>query len=491
MEKENSEEEEQINGAKVKNQDVLTKEEVLNSTDMTAYKERIENLLGRNYSYLYFEFFDNIYHSNIKHKISSPLNKFLKPSNYKEDSFWMNIYKSIKFYSKENLPILITKYFISKAENEFKFIYNESKKYTNNPYQFIDLYIKKMKKYNYKKLKDLESRNLKVDNIFDPNVKKNLFIKNFVSKKTLLRPKKQKLNRFSLMNEEDHSDSSTKEEEIKYKKQLRTQIMKQIHQLKIKSIKEVEKANNIQNKQKKKYGGIKSRFLDVFTKQKILFRMVNFKSLNKLNHNNIHNILNFNKYKDEDEQPFTNSQRKKSINTSKLSFYNSNYSKKNSKYLTDDKSSNNNNYYLNTQSSYNRKDRNNFKNILRSNKTNFERWSKNYINKNNYNKKISLFTLDMNFKNNAKNDKTNFNIFTLSNKRTNTLSKLRFSDSTSNRNNRPKSCLAHKKADTKLFINRLEKKRNKELLNNLLYRNNNKDEYSNKIYELFKRTECF
>ena len=49
---------------------------------------------------------------------------------------------------------------------------------------------------------------------------------------------------------------------------MRTEIMIQIHQLKLKSIKEIEKTNNIQSKQKKKYGEIKSRFLDVFNKQK-------------------------------------------------------------------------------------------------------------------------------------------------------------------------------------------------------------------------------
>ena len=480
MENDNDDEEE-INEAKVKNQDVLTKEEVLNTIDMTAYKERIENIIGRSYSYLFFDFFDNIYHSKIKNKISSPLNKFLNKWNQKEDTFWMNIYKSIKFYSKENLPILITKYFISKAENEFKFIYNESRKYTNNPYQFIDIYIKKMKRYDFKKLN--ESMNLKQNNIFDTNLKRSLFFKNFVSKKTILRPKKSpKMNKVSM--NEDNSDSSTKEEEIKHKKHLRTEIMKQIHRLKIKSIKEVEKANNIQNKQKKKYGGIKSRFLDVFTKQKILLRMVNFKSSHKIN-NNTHNNLNFNKNKDEDEQLFSSSKRNKSINNSKLSFYNSNYSKKNSKYLTEDKNSNNN-YYLKTHSYYNRKNTKNVKNILRSNKTNFEGLPKNnYFSKNK--KKISLFTLD--FKHSAKKGKTNFNLFTISNKKTNALNRL--SGNSNNINNRPKSSLNHKKADTKLFINKLEKKRNKEFLNDFLYRNNNKDDYSNKLYELFKRTECF
>ena len=54
--------------------------------------------------------------------------------------------------------------------------------------------------------------------------------------------------------EDEHSELSNKEEEIKNKKERRLQIIKQIHQLKINSIKEVEKANILQNKQKKKYG---------------------------------------------------------------------------------------------------------------------------------------------------------------------------------------------------------------------------------------------
>ena len=37
-------------------------------------------------------------------------------------------------------------------------------------------------------------------------------------------------------NNDEQSDSSTKEEEIKHKRQMRTEIMKQIRQLKIKSI---------------------------------------------------------------------------------------------------------------------------------------------------------------------------------------------------------------------------------------------------------------
>ena len=142
----------EINERKVRNEDVLSKKELINMLDMTAYRERIDKIIGRNYSFLYFDFFDDIYHSKIKNKISAPLSDFLNNANRKEDSLWMCVYKSIKYYSRnENLPILIIKYFHLKAEIEFKFIFNESKKYSNDPYMFIDAYIKKMKKINNKK----------------------------------------------------------------------------------------------------------------------------------------------------------------------------------------------------------------------------------------------------------------------------------------------------------------------------------------------------
>lgn len=144
-------EDEKIDERKINKQDILTEEEILSTIDMTPYQERIENIIGRNYSDLFFDYFDNIYHSKIKNKMSSPLTKILIKSNKTCESLWMIIYKTIKFYSKENLPILITKYFKLKAEIEFKFIYNESKKYTAYPNKFIDIYIQKMKKRNKKK----------------------------------------------------------------------------------------------------------------------------------------------------------------------------------------------------------------------------------------------------------------------------------------------------------------------------------------------------
>ena len=173
---------------------------------------------------------------------------------------------------------------------EFKFIFNESKKHTSNPYIFIDAYIKKMKKINHKKLQELNSQNLTM-NMFIPQVKRSFNLKSFLSKKTLVRSKKFQNKKPSLNNgDEDYSDSSTKEDKIKNKKQMRKQIMKQIHQLKINTIKEIEKANNIQSKQKKKYGKIKSRFQN-------FMNIVNSQLNNKLKYNNIYRNFVFNKKK--------------------------------------------------------------------------------------------------------------------------------------------------------------------------------------------------
>ena len=476
---------EEINEAKIKNQDVLTEEELLNTTDMSAYKERIEKIIGRNYSNLYFYYFENIYHYKIKNKITSPLNIYLNKSN-KEDSFWMQIYKSIKFYSKEKIPILIGKYFYLKAEIEFKFIYNESKKFTNNSNKFIDIYIKKMKKANYKKLNELKVKNQEANYIFGIHPKKSIFLKNYITKKTILRPKKSRKNLLYSNIYEEHSDSSTKEEEIKNKKHIRGQIMMKIRQLKIKSIKEVEKANNLQNKQKKKYGGIKSRFLDLYNAQQNIMKIINNKKINKTN--NIKNNFNFNKNisKEEDEL-YQNSQRKKcSISSGKISYY-YNYCNKNSKYLNEEKSNNYNNYYLNSLTSSNRRDRASYINTLRSNRTNFEGWTVNNQNK----KKLYLFTLLPNNKNNTEKTKKFYNNIFHS-KNCKDVNKLIISTNLINKYKiRTKSSLMGRRANTKLILNKLERKNNKEFLEHLLTRNNKKDEYNNKLYELFKKTECF
>ena len=104
---ENKNDEEEINEGKIKNKDILSEEEILNTINMTPYKDRIENIIGRQYSYLFFDYFERLYRSKIKNKISEPLTEILNKSNNNGDSLWMNIYKTILFYSKENLPIII------------------------------------------------------------------------------------------------------------------------------------------------------------------------------------------------------------------------------------------------------------------------------------------------------------------------------------------------------------------------------------------------
>ena len=308
----NINDDEEISETKIKNKDILTEEEILEIIDMSPYEERIKNITGREYSYLFFDFFENIYHSKIKNKISSPLADILNKTNKKENSLWMNVFKAIKYYSKENLPILIKKYFHLKAEQEFKFIYNISKKYTNSPNKFIDIYIKKMKKKNQKKLKE---KNID-KNIFSKKSKANFFLRTFLSKNTIIRNKRFSIRNQFIQNEKNNSDFSTKEEKIKNKKKMRTKIMKEVRQLKINAIKEVEKTNNFKVKQKKKYVGIKSRFLEVFNYQHKIFGIMNSKSTQKINNNNLFKNYNLYKYKDlkEEDDYFLYSQRKKSKN---------------------------------------------------------------------------------------------------------------------------------------------------------------------------------
>ena len=476
----------EIEEIKVKNEDALSEEEILETIDMTSYRERIENIIGRQYSYLFFEYFDNIYHSKIRNKISASLNEHLILSNNIEDSAWMKIFKSIIFFSKENIPVLITKYFNLKAEMEFKFIYNESKKYTNYPSKFIDIYIKKMKKINYKKFKELNPNNSNKD-IFGPQSRR-FYLKSFFTKKTILRGRiKQSYNNMNA-NEEEHSDSNKKEDDLKNKKKLRTQIMKQIHQIKLKSIKEVEKANATQNKQKKKYGGIKSRFLDIFHHQQNFLRIANSKSTHK-NNNKLYNSYNFNKYLEENDFFYSFQRQKTSLNNSKLNLL---YSRKNS----------NNNYnsklfsdiiidksYCRTQSN-SKINTNNFRNNKFANHYNLMD-SKN-DSRNNINYKLK----------NKFEDKGNniYKNFISSSKNSMGIKKLILSDNfdkskllfkSKDIKLRPKSGINNIKLNTKLLINKLEKKRNKEFLDNIIYKNCDKDSYNNKIFELFKRTECY
>ena len=101
--------------------------------------------------------------------------------------------------------------------------------------------LKKMKKANNKKLLESKATN-KNSNIFDVNKKPSIFIRKFLTKKTIMRPKlslyRNNLNFNNNNFEDEHSELSNKEEEIKNKKERRLQIIKQIHQLKINSIKD-------------------------------------------------------------------------------------------------------------------------------------------------------------------------------------------------------------------------------------------------------------
>ena len=490
-------EEKEIEEIKVKNEDILSEEEILETIDMTSYRERIENIIGKQYSYLFFVYFENIYRSKIRNKISASLNDHINLSNNTEDSAWMKIFKSIIFFSKDNVPILITKYFNLKAEVEFKFIYNESKKYTNSPSKFIDVYIKKMKKINFKKFKELNPNNSNKD-IFGPQSKR-FHLKSFLPKKTILRSRIRQSNKNMHINYEEHSDSSAKEDDIKNKKKLRTQIMKQIHQMKLMSIKEVEKANTTQNKQKKKYGGIKSRFLDVFHHQQKLLSVANSNSKStQKNTNKLYNSYNFNKYLEENELFYSSQRQKTSLNNSKLNYLNSReniFLRKNSnnnyksKLLTDiiiDKS------FCRTQSN-SKINISNFRNNIIVNHFNL-RDSKN-------DNKNKFFNINYKIKNKFDHEGNNrYNNFISSSKNIIGVKKLILSDNidkskllfkSKDIKLRPKSGINNNKLNTKLLISQLEKKRNKEFLDNIIYKNCDKDSYNNKIFELFKRTECY
>ena len=480
-----SDEEEKINQKNIEEQNILTEDEIINTIDMTLYKERIENIIGKQYSYLYFVYFENIYHSKIKNKITFPLAEHLNKEDFTNNSLWMRIYKSIKFYSRENLPIIITKYFNLKAEHEFKFLYNESKKYTNTPHKFFDVYIKKMKKANKKKLNELQAKNPNM-NIFDINRKQSIFIKTFLSKKTLFRPKLSLIkNNLNIKSQEDeHSELSNKEEEIKNKKEKRKQIIKQIHQLKINSIKEVEKANILQNKQKKKYGGIKSRYMDHYTEQEKFFQIINSNSGGKINNNNYYNS----KISDFD---ITNHSSKKIINNSKNSSKTFLYLNTNSKNtyknirrnfnLTEEKKSK----IFNKYNIYNSN-----KNI-RKNKYNNELFMKRFIPKNL--KGLNFFQINTNLASDYINNKRRIEINKskiselskeLKDKKINLSTNYRKKLSIPNRNNLGIN-------ENINLIERLNKKRNDDFLHNLKNRQKGNKEYNNIIYNIFKRTEVY
>ena len=477
-----SDEEEKINQKKIQEQNILSEDEIINSLDMTIYKERIENIIGKQYSYLFFVYFENIYRSKIKNKMSLPLTEHLNKENNINVTLWMHVYKAIKFYSKENLPIIIIKYFNLKAEHEFKFIYNESKKYTSSPHKFFDVYLKKMKKANQKKISELKSKNQNNDvfNAFNTFKKQSIFIRTFLSKKTIIRPKFSSIkNQYNLLPKDDeHSESTNKEEEIKNKKEIRLQIIRQIHQMKINSIKEVEKANMLQNKQKKKYGGIKSRFLDAYNEQGKFFKIINSRSSRKINISDLYK----NKLTDFEGANLSSKRLK-------------NYSKSSSKTAL----------YLNTKENYSsRKNLNLFfsegikdtyrnpykENLLKKNLTK-KRIRYDSILKKGYTprnlKAINFFRIDnLDTNRKLKIDKYNFKEYSKKYK-FNSLGKRNYNK------NKNKGGKGSEPMETNyLLIEKLDKKRNNEILKNLrVYNNEENKEYNNIVYNIFKRTQVF
>ena len=476
-----SDEEEKINQKKIQEQNILSEDEIINSLDMTIYKERIENIIGKQYSYLFFVYFENIYRSKIKNKMSLPLTEHLNKENNINVTLWMHVYKAIKFYSKENLPIIIIKYFNLKAEHEFKFIYNESKKYSSSPHKFFDVYLKKMKKANQKKISELKSKNQNNDvfNAFNTFKKQSIFIRTFLSKKTIIRPKFSSIkNQYNLLPKDDeHSESTNKEEEIKNKKEIRLQIIRQIHQMKINSIKEVEKANMLQNKQKKKYGGIKSRFLDAYNEQGKFFKIINSSSSRKINISDLYK----NKLTDFEGANLSSKRLK-------------NYSKSSSKTAL----------YLNTRENYSsRKNLNLFfsegikdtyrnpykENLLKKNLTK-KRIRYDSILKKGYTprnlKAINFFRIDnLDTNRKIKIDKYNLNEYSKKYK-FNSLGKNKFNKNKKGGKN------SGQMETNYLLIEKLDKKRNKEILKNLrVYNNEENKEYNNIVYNIFKRTQVF
>ena len=263
-EDEEEEEQELIPEKDIKSNNILSEEEKLDCIDMTSYKERINNILGTKYSHYFFQCFDFVYKKKEVYKITSILSDFLTKANRKGDSSWMIVYKSIKLYSSKNLPIIVNKYLHQKAEVEYKYILNESKKYTPHSSKFIEVYIRKMKNFNKKKMQ--ESNKIYNEDIFEE--KSKIRLKTFLSKKTIINRnffKMQSLKKLGkIFSKNDVNDDALREKEIKEKQMRHKEIKKQIHRLRINSMKEIEKSNNLQTKQKKKYGNIKSRYLDIF-----------------------------------------------------------------------------------------------------------------------------------------------------------------------------------------------------------------------------------
>ena len=265
MNDDGEEEEDAIPEKVLNSNNMLSEDEKLDCIDMTPYKERINNILGTKYSYYFFQCFDFVYNKKEVYKITSILSEFLTKANRKGDSPWMIIYKSIKLYSGKNLPIFVNKYLHQRAEVECKYILSESKKHTPHTSKFIAVYLRKMKNFNRKKME--ECHKVYSEDYFE--VKSKNRFKNFMARKTILNVNFMKMQSIKKpgknLNQNDVNYDSLREKEIKEKQLRHKEIMIQIHRLRINSMKEVEKSNNLQTKQKKKYGNIKSRYLDIFS----------------------------------------------------------------------------------------------------------------------------------------------------------------------------------------------------------------------------------
>ena len=152
----------------------------------------------------------------------------------------------------------------------------------------------------------------------------------------------------------------------------------------------MKKANLLQNKQKKKYGGIKSRFLNIFIEQEKFFKIINHNLSRKITYNNI----NYNYQKTEFDR----------INNSSKRIFNNS------------KSSNKNLLYLYTKENYTSRKNLKFdlnKRRINSSKKNINRnkfyngiLSKGYIPKNL--KALNYFLVDKNKNNNNKIKKNEY-----------------------------------------------------------------------------------
>jgi hypothetical protein len=97
----------------------------------------------------------------------------------------------------------------------------------------------------------------------------------------------------------------------------------------------------------------------------------------------------------------------------------------------------------------------------------------------------------MNYKFNENKTQNLYNHYLLPNKKGNDINKLKIIFNLKQKYKlRPKSSLIQKKAESKLFLKKLEEKQNKEFLNTLINRNYI-DDYSTKMYDLFKKTDYF